>query len=290
MGIIEEIKREAGQKNIILQDERSRSLVCELNKMFYLDKCPEKELKFLKMVMTRGQETAERKGLHASAVIVSEDNFCLRQQVLSLFYRQLQGEQTPIGLKRIFVQGDAIHEKWQRLFIRAGVVEPMDCDYTLYDEEYNLTFTPDLKNVRINGEKYIGEIKSVNTGQFRKMVEEQGHHESGYKQLMLYMHLTGTKLGFVLCEDKNTQNIKVDVYDYKKEVVEPFVDRLERIQRAKDRLIDYGKLPVRHCKCSYIGTEKAAHCPMRDVCFEKSKELLDTDIYMYTMYDKDFYK
>ena len=41
-------------------------------------------------------------------------------QVLSLIYRQLQGEQLPVGLMRIFEEGNAIHEKWQRLFIRAG--------------------------------------------------------------------------------------------------------------------------------------------------------------------------
>ena len=49
-----------------------------LNGLFYLDKDIPKELKFLKSVMTRGAETTERKGLHASAVIVSDDKFCIR--------------------------------------------------------------------------------------------------------------------------------------------------------------------------------------------------------------------
>lgn len=274
MGIIDDIKREAGERDVIIQDERSRELQSEFNKMFYLDKCPDKELEFFKMVMTRGQDTAERKGLHASAVIVSEENFCLRQQVLSLFYRQLQGGQTPIGLKRIFSQGDAIHEKWQRMFIRAGYVNPLDCDYTLFDEEYCLTFTPDLNNVKIKGITYIGEIKSVNTVQFKRMVENQLHHESGHKQLMLYMHLTGIEKGFVLCEDKNDQKIKVDVYDYDYSEIEEVIKRLELITEARERLIDYGKVPQRHYKCSHIKADKACSCPMRDVCFGKSKEFI----------------
>lgn len=275
MGLIDDIKKEAIEKGIVIQDERSRLMTVELNKMFYLEKNIEKELQFLKSVMTRGQETAERKGLHASAVIVAKENFCLRQQVLSLFYKQLQGKETPIGLKRIFLQGDAIHEKWQRLFIRAGAVEPLDCDYTLYDDEYCLTFTPDLNNVKMFNTRMVGEIKSVNTHQFKKMIETDGMHESGHKQLQLYMHLTGIKLGFVLCEDKNDQKIYVKVYDYDKLVVEPYIERLERIKKASERLSTYGKVPCRHKECTNINEPKARVCPMRDVCFGKCKEHLE---------------
>lgn len=123
--------------------------------------------------MTRGSDTTERKGLHASAVIVSDDKFCYRQQVLSLFYKQLQGEQTKVGLKRIFAEGDAIHEKWQRLFIRGGLCAPLDCDYSRFDEDFDLSYTPDIicklpANMSLTEpcdkwEEYIVEIKSVNT-------------------------------------------------------------------------------------------------------------------------------
>lgn len=274
MGILNDIKKEAVGNGTLIQSAKERELTNIFNKMFYLDKDIEKELTFLKSVMTRGQETAERKGLHASAIIVSEDNFCLRQQVLSLFYKQLQGEQTPIGLKRIFEEGNAIHEKWQRLFIRAGYIEPLDCDYTLFDDRYDLTFTPDLLKVNIGNDTYVGEIKSVNTGMFSKMVSEGGHHDSGRKQLQFYMYLTGIHKGFVLCDDKNSQNFRVNVYDCDEEVVKPFIERLEDIRKAKVELIENHKIPKRHCKCGYIGTEKASHCPMRDVCFGRSKELI----------------
>ena len=45
-----------------------------------------------------------RYGLHASAIIASDEEFCERAQLLSLFYRQDQGEQLPIKQLKIFKQ------------------------------------------------------------------------------------------------------------------------------------------------------------------------------------------
>ena len=117
---MDEIKREAEGNRTKIQSSQETELEHKLNALFYLDKNIKKETQFVKSVMTRGQETTERKGLHASAVIKSDNKFCYRQQVLSLFYKQAQGEQVPVGLKRIFEEGNAIHEKWQRLFVRGG--------------------------------------------------------------------------------------------------------------------------------------------------------------------------
>jgi hypothetical protein len=141
MGIIDDIKKDADKTFTKVQSTQEKEIEQMLNGLFYLDKDIPKELKFLKSVMTRGAETTERKGLHASAVIVSDDKFCIRQQVLSLFYKQLQGEQVPVGLRRIFSEGDAIHEKWQRLFIRGGLCKPLDCDYSRFAEEFDLSYT-----------------------------------------------------------------------------------------------------------------------------------------------------
>ena len=233
--------------------------------------------------MTRGQETTERRGLHASAMIVSDDKFCYRQQVLSLFYKQLQGEQTPIGLKRIFSEGDAIHEKWQRLFIRGGLCEPLDCDFSRFAEEFDLSYTPDiicaipedykLESVHDDNVKkipYVVEIKSVNTFTFKK----QKHHASGRKQCQLYMYLTGIHNGIVLCDDKNTQEFKVYKYEYNPTEIAPYISRLERVQEFKDRLVNRNKIVKRHEKCSGYNCKMAASCLMHDVCYGRSKEKL----------------
>ena len=70
MGILEDIKKDAIQTGTKLQTSEERDIEELLNNLFYLDKNIPEELKFLKSVMTRGAETQERKGLHASAVIV----------------------------------------------------------------------------------------------------------------------------------------------------------------------------------------------------------------------------
>lgn len=116
----------------------------------------------------------------------------------------------------------------------------------------------------------VGEIKSVNTFTFKK----QKYHASGRKQLQLYMYLTGIHDGFVLCEDKNTQDIKVYLYKYDPTEIQPFITRLERIQQYKQRLTEKGKLVKRHEKCTGYTCKMAESCPMKDVCYKKSKELL----------------
>lgn len=270
MGILDDIKKDANKNMTKIQSSAESEMEHKLNALHYLDKDIPNELKFLKSVMTRGQETSERKGLHASAILVSDNKFCYRQQVLSLLYRQKQGEQVPVGLKRIFTEGDAIHEKWQRLFIRGGYTEPLQCDYSKFDENYDLSYTPDII-AKIDGEKYIVEIKSVNTFQFKKMTS----HPSGKKQCHFYMYEEGIKKGFVLCEDKNTQDIKVFLYDFDYNIIKPYIARLEKVQYYKHRLIDKGKLVKRHEKCTGYNCKMAEQCAMREVCYGRNKEKLE---------------
>lgn len=266
MSLLKDIKKDAVRSGTKIQTSEAQEFEKKLNKLFYLEKNIEKETQFVKSVMTRGQETTERKGLHASAIIVSDNKFCYRQQVLSLFYKQLQGEQNPVGLMRIFEEGNAIHEKWQRLFIRGGYAEPLDCDYSQFAQEYDLSYTPDII-ATIDGERYVGEIKSVNTYAYKKTTE----HPSGKRQCMLYMYLTEIKKGFVLQEDKNTQDFRVTLYDLDIDLLKPYIKRLKMVQRYKQNLVDNHKLVARHKNCTGYNCKMAESCPMKDVCYGRSK-------------------
>lgn len=281
--ILNAIRKDAANNRTPIQTTEEHQIESMLNQLFYLDKDIDNELMFLKSVMTRGQETSERKGLHASAIIVPEEKFCYRQQVLSLYYKQLQGEQTPIGLKRIFAEGDAIHEKWQRLFIRGGLCKPLDCDMTHYYDDYALTYTPDIiasipvsyklediSNPDVPKEDYIIEIKSVNSFTYKK----QKYHASGRKQCQLYMYLTGIKKGIVLCDSKNDQEFKVYKYDYTPSEISEYISRLERIQEYSDRLLLHNRLVKRCEPCTGYQSKRAMNCPMKDVCYGISSERL----------------
>ena len=266
MSLSERIKREASKKDVQIESTEARKLSQILNKLFYLDKDIEGETEFVKMVMTRGAETQERVGLHASNMLVGDSAFCLRSQVLSLVYKQLQGEQINIGLMRIFEEGNAIHEKWQRMFIRGGYSKPDQLDHTQYDDHYMMSFTPDI--ICSIPEFYdglmVGEIKSVNTFAFKK----QSKHPSAWKQCQWYMHLTGIKKGFVLSEDKNTQDFRVEVYDYEPNKVQKFVDRAEAIRDAYDNLIENHKMVRRPSDAKKPDCKRCESCPMRDACWD----------------------
>lgn len=265
MGIVKDIKQQAKNNRTKIQTSESATLEKILNRMFYLDKDIKKEVQFLKQVMTRGAETTERVGLHASALIKGEKEFCLRAQVLSLLYKQLQGEQVDVGLKRIFEQGNAIHEKWQRLFIRAGYSEPKDLDFTCFNDKYMISFTPDV--ICTIPEFYDGpmivEIKSVNTFQFQKM----SHHPSAGKQLQWYMYLKGIKKGFVLSEDKNTQDFKTEVYDFDPELIKVPIERSKQIKVAYDKVLNEHKMVPRPSNCNSPDCKQCVKCAMKDACW-----------------------
>lgn len=278
MGLIDNIKKEAQGNRTKIQSSEASVLEKIFNNMFFLEKNIEEETKFVKQVMTRGLESQERVGLHASAMLVGDKEFCLRAQVLSLIYKQLQGGQISVGLKRIFEEGNAIHEKWQRLFIRAGYGKAKDMDFTRICDEYMLSYTPDIDCLIpdfFEG-RMIGEIKSVNTFQFQKMTK----HPSAWKQNQWYMHLCIKKLkeqgkwngidytkGFVLNEDKNTQDFKVEVYSYDPHLVAPYVDRAESIMYYYDRVFEEHKMVARPKDAKSPTCKRCNECFMREACW-----------------------
>lgn len=274
MGIVNQIKKDAIKTGSKVQDTNSQKLEGIFNKMFYLPKNVDEEVKFIKQVMTRGLETQERKGLHASAMIVSDNQFCLRQQVLSLYFKQLQGEQLPPKTMRIFEEGNAIHEKWQRLFIRAGYGKARTMDRTRMDWDYNISYTPDgvVKIPEFFPYPMVLEIKSVNPITFKKMVS----HPSAFKQMQFYMFLLIKRAedigewngkdytkGIVLCDDKGMQDFKTFVYDYDESVVAPIIERCEEVRYFYNNK----KVPKKHKDCDSSKCKLAEKCPMRDACW-----------------------
>ena len=83
---------------------------------------------------------------------------------------------------------------------------------TQFDKRFRISFTPDIicEIPEFYDGQMVGELKSVNTYSFQKMTR----HPSAWKQLQWYMYLTGIHKGFVLSEDKNTQDFKIEVYDF----------------------------------------------------------------------------
>lgn len=278
MGIIDEIKNNAAKNGTKIQSSDAAKLEKIFNKMFYTEHNIEEETKFINQVMTRGLESQERIGLHASSLIVGDKVWCTRQEVLSLLYKQVQKENTSVCLLRIFEEGNAIHEKWQRLLIRAGYGKAKTMDRTRFNEEYEVSYTPDVicRIPEFFDGVMVGEIKSVNSFQFKKMSE----HPSAKKQLQLYMFLCiqeamnkGTwngkdyTKGFVLCDSKNDQDFKLFIYDYDEDFLSPYIDRMEEVKYRKEKLLNEHKIIARCKDCQTLDCKKAMNCNMRNACW-----------------------
>ena len=232
----------------------------KLASLFYVKRDPEEESRFIKILLEREGANQERVGLHASAMLESDNEFCLRQQVLSLLYKQIQNENVPAGLARVFEEGNCIHQKWQRLFIAAGLGKPEDMDRHRFIKKYELNYTPDAR-IHIFGEDVLVEIKSMNTYAFQKA---KGH-PSGEKQLNFYLCLEKLPWGFVLAEDKNTQDFKVFIVKQDRKAAQQYLDRLVDIKEAKEYFLGSRKMPKR--KCKNCDCKQAQKCNMRDACF-----------------------
>ena len=222
----------------------------------------------LEKLFMEDRQDQDRYGLHASAIIASDEEFCYRAQLLSLFYKQNQGEQLPIKQLKIFAQGNAMHEKWYKLFRKAGI--DVAIERTLWIPEYDLSFTIDAL-INLFGDEYVCDVKSQATFAFKK----QTGHPSGEKQVNFYLwalsKYTGKKYkkGFVLVDSKDDQEIKVIPVHYNKEKVRPYVERLQDIQEMKKDFIENGNAPKR--KCSNCNCKKAEKCFMRDACWNIGK-------------------
>lgn len=262
MSIKDEILKSAGA------NPEEMRIMNALKKCFYAEHEPDEESKMVKMIQLKNGESRERYGLHGSAIL--KDDLCYRAQVLSLFFKQSQGEELPLKTLAIFEEGNAIHEKWQRLFTRGGLGTAEDMDRTRFNSHSELLYTPDAI-IEINGTKYIVEIKSMNTFNYQK----SDVHPTGGLQCLLYMFLENIPNGFVLMENKNTQDFKIQIVEYDINKIKPYIDRLYEIQRLKADFIRTKKPPKRICENA--DCEQAENCIMRDCCWNIGKGRIKLD-------------
>jgi|ERR1041385_354380 hypothetical protein len=206
----------------------------------------------------------ERSGIHASSVVQTDTQFCLRQLVLEAFFPH-----TPLRLfdktKRIFLHGEVIHRKWQALFQAAGIAEVIE--KTFYDKATGLLFTPDVI-ARMLGTRVIVEIKSMSHKSF---TETNTPHALARRQSNVYMHYSGVKLSLIIAEDKDNQDYKFWLLEYDPEAVQKYVRRLQRIVKFREIFKSSGKLPRRHTLCVDMSSPKARNCPVAQFCFSKTK-------------------
>jgi CRISPR/Cas system-associated exonuclease Cas4 (RecB family) len=259
-GIISSLK-EAGIGDLLAANIKE-----ELNKLFYLHPNYDAELEMLKYQYDNEEE--ERLGLHASSITTATKNFCFRKHLIDILYMEhvkkgrkipekmkiafhhhsKRNSNNPIHLQRIFEEGKSVGTKWQRLFIRGGIAAKEDLDVSRWQDDYDLSYTPD-GIVTLNNKKYVVEIKSSNKRQYEEIVAKG--HKSGRKQLKLYMHFEDIERGFVLVDCKDSSDFAVfpvlNLNPSDRELADS-LNLLDRIQLEKKKALKTHRLPP--CRCN----------------------------------------
>ncbi len=231
--------------------------------------------KLFRLMRQDGNLEEKRVGLHASSIIKTDEQFCLREQVLSLLFEMEQGEELPLKALQIFAAGNSIHEKWQNMIMKCSdiaenTIKLVKNEARSYNSKYELLFTPD-SIVEINDELYIIEYKSMNTYAYNTAINSANPHPSARKQAQLYMFLCGIQQAVILLEDKNTQDFSVFKVKFNYKEVLPFISRLSEIQQCKKEFLKDGVLPNKKCKA--ITDNRACNCNMKNACFYANKRI-----------------
>jgi len=264
-GMIQAIRKEAAAKKVNIQTHQQQKVYDTLNELYRLPPAEGPEIEFESNLFTRGTGQ-DRSGLHTSAIIAGDKHYCVREQVLSLLYKPRDmNKHFELSTLRIFEEGNYIHRKWQRLFLRGELCEPINLDQTQNNEYYMLSFSPDAF-IWIGGKKCIVEIKSMNEHIYKRTL----NHSSAENQLLMYMFLSNTRHGIVLMENKNTQEFKVTLHDLVKEEerIAPFIQRLEDVRGCYESKT----MPEKREDCKTKLSRRCLDCPMSDACWATPKE------------------
>jgi hypothetical protein len=250
---------------------------------------------FQSMLVRWGQSAPIRTGLHASAVLVSDAEWCVREHVLHEIYpdRAIAEALHTWDWKRsaIFENGWRLHQRWQDVFKKFAkvvyehvvdeegyAITEWELDRTHFDVTRNIYFSPDAI-IEFAGQRYLVEIKGIKQEAYQELTDDLMHatlvNETVAKarvQANLYMHLLGLKKAVLLIENKNDQSFKVWVIEYDRELSVKYIQRIYYVKgnALNTRTFGLNKLAPRICHSR--GDQRAKVCPMRDVCFSKEME------------------
>lgn len=128
-----------------------------------------------------------------------------------------------------------------------------------------------------HGEKVIGEIKTAKQEVWDTRQAEMAPSENHLLQVLTYMKLTEAKEGFLLYENKNTQQvlvIPVNMNERNQNIIDGLFSWLKEVRDN----FENGELPKR----IYKKTSSACkYCPIKKACWKKEDGLIQIDNYEF---------
>lgn len=162
--------------------------------------------------------------------------------------------------------GTFAHARWQELFRETGILEEEELEINMEDPPVR-----GFADVVINweGESVIGEIKTTRQEAFdfrRLSMKPSANH---LLQILLYMKATGKQTGFLLYENKNSQEfivIPVRMTKHNEETINKALDWMREVRAAWEETT----LPIRPVKRRDAVLCK--QCPVYKACWDESPD------------------
>ncbi len=212
---------------------------------------------------------------------------CDRKTILGMFgYR---GDPISVKLRRIFDMGKAIEKIWQAEFESMGILLGKNVRFAhpnnpVISGEYDVM----VRHPYEPGRRMIGEIKSINDNGFKKlppvslnsadnivalMSVKDGYVGARFRkymyQLQAYLYFVeGVEEGFLLFDNKNSQDYKLYPVSLDPDIIVPETQRLVRLEEYRPKLV------VPACTCD---AKKSGLCtihPDEDIPLDELKNLV----------------
>lgn len=171
---------------------------------------------------------------------------------------------------RIFECGHSMHERFERWFGEIGI--QIATELILNEDSPDEAIASRCVPLNISGrtdslvviddELYLVELKSANGNMFKYYLNEPKEHH--VQQLQLYMYLTGVHKGFILYEDKNTQELKEFYIQYDHKLVEQLLEKIRMINyHVENRMLPNKEGKPSEWQCKYCEFRGICHYPQR---------------------------
>ena len=209
----------------------------------------------------RKQERMMRNKLHPSTI-----GMCQRKIVFDMM--MVPKVEPSDRLIRIFENGHAMHDRYQKLFLEMGILEEGEMKIRKGDISGSVDALIKVKNFNCpDGEEMLVELKSASEYSFKWMKENNTPKTEHRAQLQFYMHLSGVKKGIIMVENKDSQ----EIWEYPMEYDEAYASKLEQkalwcIDLAKGRKLP--SIPKGHTPSNY----KCGMCDYNFYCHYGSKK------------------
>ncbi len=194
----------------------------------------------------------EKKEKNRVQFYISEVGKCPR----SIFFKfkQAPAKELEAERLRVFDHGDYIQQMILKPLFSLGMIRASEVSIP---PQQIISGRADAI-VSISGEPYVLDVKSI-SGRLNlsKMEKPMPEH---YWQVQLYLHYFKIPKGILLYINKDTQEIKEFVFDYKSELVEELLKWFEKMKTKIEKNIIPNRIP------DYPNNWQCASCQYRHIC------------------------